>query len=213
MMSELYQNLKETIIAGNPTEALSILQKMLDAGEPAKKIIDEALVPAMDIVGDKFQKNEFFIPELLVAGRAMEACMKVLQPLLAAGDIQPVGRFVVGTVKGDLHDIGKNIVAAMVKGAGFEVIDLGVDVSADKFIAAIKENKPDVVGLSALLTTTMKSMRDIIEGFKKEGIRDSVKVMVGGAPVTQSYADEIGADAYGRDAAEAARKAKELIGK
>jgi 5-methyltetrahydrofolate--homocysteine methyltransferase len=212
-MKETYEALKEKVIAGNQAETKVLLQKLLDAGEPAKRIIDESLIPAMDIVGDRFQKNEFFIPELLVAARAMEGCLKILQPLLVAGDIKPTGIFMIGTVKGDLHDIGKNIVAAMMKGAGFEIVDLGIDVSPDKFVQAIQDKKPDVVGLSALLTTTMKTMKDTIEEMKKKGIRDNVKVIVGGAPLTQAYADEIGADAYGRDAADAVKKSKELIGK
>jgi len=212
-MNEIYEALKQKVVDGSQAETKELMQKLLDAGEPAKKIVDVALVPAMDIVGDKFQKNEFFIPELLVAARAMEGCMKILQPMLTAGDVQPTGVFLVGTVKGDLHDIGKNIVAAMMKGAGFDIIDAGVDVTSDKFIQAIIDKKPDVVGLSALLTTTMRSMKDTIEEMKKRGVRDSVKVIVGGAPLTQAYADEIGADAYGRDAADAVKKAKELIGK
>jgi 5-methyltetrahydrofolate--homocysteine methyltransferase len=212
-MNELYELLKEKVITGNQAETKEILQKLLDAGEPAKQIIDMSLVPAMDIVGDKFQKNEFFIPELLVSARAMEGCMKILQPLLVAGDVQPTGVFMIGTAKGDLHDIGKNIVAAMMKGAGFEIIDLGIDVAPEKFVQAISEKKPDVVGLSALLTTTMRAMKETIEEMKKKGVRDHVKVIVGGAPLTQAYADEIGADAYGRDAADAVKIAKALIGK
>jgi len=210
-LKETYDALKEKVIGGDQAGSKDLVQKLLDGGEQAKKIIDEALVPAMDIVGDKFQKNEFFIPELLVAARAMEGCLKMLQPLLAAGDVKPTGIAMIGTVKGDLHDIGKNIVAAMLKGAGFEIVDMGTDVAPEKFAAAVAEKKPDVLGLSALLTTTMRAMKDTIDELKKKGVRDGVKIMVGGAPLTQAYADEIGADAYGCDAADAVKKAKELI--
>ena len=210
-MSELYNELKQSVIDGNQQGAKDLVNKLLAQGEEAKAIIDNALITAMDIVGDKFQNQEFFIPELLVAARAMEGCLSILQPLLAASDVNPAGIFVVGTVKGDLHDIGKNIVAAMMKGAGFEVIDLGVDNEPAKFINAVKERNANVIGLSALLTTTMKSMKDTIEGLKEQGLRDKVKVIIGGAPITEDFAKSIGADGYAPDAALAVKKAKELL--
>ena len=210
-MSEVNEELKEKVIKGDQAGARELVQKLLDQGEAAKKIIDTSLIPAMDTVGEKFQSQEFFIPELLVAARAMEGCLTLLQPLLAASDVKPVGVVLIGTVKGDLHDIGKNIVAAMLKGAGFEIVDMGIDVDADKFIAGIKEKSPHLIGLSALLTTTMKAMKDTIDAIEKAGVRDQVKIMVGGAPLTQEYADEIGADGYAPDAAQAVKLAKGLI--
>jgi 5-methyltetrahydrofolate--homocysteine methyltransferase len=165
----------------------------------------------MDVVGTKFRANEFYVPEVLIAARAMHAGMDILQPLLTKAGIKPLGKVAVGTVKGDLHDIGKNLVVMMLKGGGFEVMDLGIDVPEEKFVAAVKEGA-QVIGLSALLTTTMTGMKGVIEALKTAGVRDKVKVMIGGAPITQAYADEIGADAYGEDAATAAIKAKQLIG-
>jgi len=211
VLSEMYNELKQSVIDGNQQGSKDLVNKLLAQGEEAKAIIDNALITAMDIVGDKFQNQEFFIPELLVAARAMEGCLAILQPLLAASDVNPAGIFVVGTVKGDLHDIGKNIVAAMMKGAGFEVIDLGVDNEPAKFINAVKERNANVIGLSALLTTTMKSMKDTIEALKEQGLRDKVKVIIGGAPITEDFAKSIGADGYAPDAALAVKKAKELL--
>ena len=211
MLKELFDDLKEKVIDGNQQGAKGLTQQLLDGGKTAKEIIDGGLIPAMDVVGDKFQNQEFFIPELLVAARAMEGCLTILQPLLAAGNVKPAGTFVVGTVKGDLHDIGKNIVAAMMKGAGFEVIDLGVDNDAAKFVKACKDSNANIIGLSALLTTTMKAMKEIVEALKSEGLRDKVKVLIGGAPVTAEFAAGIGADGYAPDAAVAVKKAKELL--
>jgi len=210
-MDALYGELKERVINGDQNGAKALVQKLLDAGEAPKSVLDGALVPAMDIVGEKFQSNEFFIPELLVAARAMEGCLKILQPLLAASDTKPRGVVMIGTVRGDLHDIGKNIVAAMLKGAGFEVVDLGTDVDAARFASEVAARKPNVLGLSALLTTTMRAMKDTIEELRKRGLRGGVKIMVGGAPLNQQYADEIGADAFGRDAADAVRIAKQFV--
>jgi 5-methyltetrahydrofolate--homocysteine methyltransferase len=210
-LNELYEELKEKVIDGNLNGAKEAARKLLDGGENPKAILDGALVPAMETVGDKFQNNEFFIPELLVAARAMEGCLQLLQPLLVASDAKPRGLAMIGTVKGDLHDIGKNIVGAMLKGAGFEVVDLGTDVDPAKFADEIAARKPDVVALSALLTTTMRMMKNTIEEVRKKGLRDKVKIMVGGAPLTQQYADEIGADGYGRDAADAVKLARSLV--
>jgi len=211
-MQETYNELMEKVIKGDQNGSRELLQKLLDSGENVKQINDIALVPAMDIVGDRFQNQEFFIPELLVAARAMEGCLTLIQPLLAASDVKPAGVVIIGTVKGDLHDIGKNIVAAMLKGAGFQIVDLGIDVDPAGFVEAVKQNKPDIVGLSALLTTTMKSMKDTVAAISSAGLRDSVKIIVGGAPLTQEYADEIGADGYSPDAAQAVKLAKGLMG-
>lgn len=211
-MEEIYAELKEKVIRGDRDGSRAIVEGLLKKGEEAGHIISTSLIPAMDIVGEKFEKNEFFLPELLVAARAMESCMEILQPLLVKSGVKPTGVALLGTVKGDLHDIGKNIVGAMLKGAGFEVIDLGRDVTPEKFALEIQKKEPQLLGLSALLTTTMRSMKDTIEVLKKKGLREKVKIMVGGAPLTQSYADEIGADGYAPDAAVAVRKARELLG-
>ena len=183
----------------------------LNNGISPREVLEKGLLEAMEIIGDKFTKNEVFVPEVMLAARAMNAGMTVLKPKLVETGIEPIGKVVIGTVKGDLHDIGKNLVKMMLEGVGFEVIDLGVDVSAEKFLQAVKEHQPDFVGMSSLLTTTMKEMKVCIDTLKEHGLRDQVKVMVGGAPITQEYADSIGADLYAKDAAEAASKAKELI--
>lgn len=209
MSGEIIAELKDKVINGDRDGATERVNNLLGQGMAAKEIIDSALVPAMDVVGENFQNNEFFIPELLVAARAMEACLKILEPLLKDGEASAAGRILICTVKGDLHDIGKNIVAAMLKGAGFEITDLGADVSPEKIADAVAEKKPDVLCLSALLTTTMRSMKDTIETLKSRGL--GVKVLIGGAPVTQKYADEIGAHGYGKDATDAVKVARELV--
>jgi 5-methyltetrahydrofolate--homocysteine methyltransferase len=168
------------------------------------------MMPAMDEVGKKFEANEYFVPELLLAARAMKACLELIRPLLAAKGIEPTGRVVIGTVKGDLHDIGKNLVAAMLEGGGYEVIDLGVNVDPMKFVRAVKDKSAHIVALSALLTTTMPAMKTTIDAIKQAGLRDTVKIMVGGAPVTESYAKEIGADGYSQNAAGAVSLARGL---
>ena len=209
---DIYKQLNESVIAGNRNVAAELTQKLLDEGKAAKEILDNGLLPAMAVVGDKFEKGEFFIPEMLMAARAMNAGLDLLKPLLETSDVEPVARVVMGTVKGDIHDIGKNLVGMMLRGAGFEVIDAGVDVPPEKFIEMAKANNADIVGLSALLTTTMPSMKDIIEAFRESGIRDQVKIMIGGAPVTEDYAESIGADGYSANAASAVHLAKKLIG-
>jgi 5-methyltetrahydrofolate--homocysteine methyltransferase len=210
---EVLEELSQALINGNAPKTKQLTQQALDAGLPPAKVLNEGLIVGMNEVGRRFKNNEFYVPEVLIAARAMHAAMDVLKPLLAASDVEPSGTVVIGTVKGDLHDIGKNLVAMMLEGAGFEVIDMGVDVSPEKFLAAVKERKPDIIGLSALLTTTMPSMKTTIEALKEAGMRDQVKVMIGGAPVTQRYADEIGADGYAPDAASAVDTARKLIGK
>lgn len=196
---------------GNFKEVGRLTQEALQEGLSAQYILDGGLIAGMSVIGERFKKNEIYVPEVLLAARAMKAGMGLLKPILADTGVEPIGRVVLGTVKGDQHDIGKNLVGMMLEGAGFEVIDLGTDTPSGKFVEAAKEKKADIVGMSALLTTTMPSMKTVIEAFKSSGL--TVKTMIGGAPVTQRFADEIKADAFGRDAAVAVEKAKELIGK
>ncbi|HUI09474.1 MAG TPA: corrinoid protein [Bacteroidota bacterium] len=206
----MIQTLYDAILNGNAKAAKEITQTSLAAGANPQSLVDDTMIPAMNEVGRRYEANEYFVPELLIAARAMKASLELIRPLLTARGAEPVGRVVIGTVQGDLHDIGKNLVAAMLEGAGFEVIDLGVDVSPEKFITAAKERKARLVALSALLTTTMHSMRAVMEKLREEGMRDSVKVMIGGAPVTQKYADEIGADGYSSNANAAVALARKL---
>jgi len=201
----------EKLIAGKADEVRSLVKEAIDEGQDVSKILNEGLVAGMSVVGEKFKKNEFYVPEVLIAARAMKAGMELLNPILLEKNIKGVGTMVLGTVRGDLHDIGKNLVGMMLEGAGFEVIDLGVDVASEKFIQAAKEKNANLVGLSALLTTTMLAMKDVTQAVKKEGLKGKVKVMIGGAPITQDYADEIGADGYAPDAASAVDTAKELL--
>ncbi|HID10624.1 MAG TPA: cobalamin-binding protein [Candidatus Latescibacteria bacterium] len=206
------QGIAENVIKGNAPEVERLVREAIDEGVSAGDILNKGLVAGMSVVGDKFKRNEFYVPEVLIAARAMKAGMTLLRPLLVETGVKPVAKFIIGTVKGDLHDIGKNLVAMMMEGAGFQVIDLGIDVAPEKFVESIQNESPDLVGMSALLTTTMLSMKTTIEALEKAGVRDKVKVIIGGAPVTQDYADEIGADGYAPDAASAVDKAKELIG-
>ena len=204
-----YQAMREALSKGNAPLVEEMVRKALEEGASAKEILDEGLIAAMGEVGEKFKRNEVYVPEVLIAARAMQAGLSVLEPVLVKTGVEPVGVLVIGTVKGDLHDIGKNLVAMMMKGAGFKVVDLGIDVSPEKFVEAAKEHDPDVVGLSALLTTTMPMMKDTIEALRAAGLR--AKVIIGGAPVTQAYAEEIGADGYAPDAASAVDVAKGLV--
>lgn len=207
------QEIEKLVIAGKAKQIAGPTQEALDEGIEASLILD-TMINAMGVVGQKFQNNEIFVPEMLVAARAMKKGVEVLKPHLATGATGSAGKMIIGTVAGDLHDIGKNLVAMMIESAGFEVIDLGVDVPHERFVEAVEEN-PDVkiVGLSALLTTTMPALRDAVGLLNKQSFRSNIKIMVGGAPITQEFADEIGADAYTPDAATAAQKAKELVGK
>jgi len=207
----LLQELAENLINGNAPKTEELTIKALGEGVAPVDVLNQGLVAGMEVVGKRFKNNEFYVPEVLIAARAMKAGMKILRPKLAETGVKPIGKFVVGTVKGDLHDIGKNLVAMMMEGAGFEVIDLGVDVSPEKFITAIKDNEAQVMGMSALLTTTMLNMKDAVAALKAIGLKDSVKVVVGGAPLTQSFADEIGADGYAPDAASAVDLVKGLL--
>lgn len=199
------------IINGDDTATKAGVQESLKTGHNPETVLNEALIAAMEEVGRKFEVQEFYVPEMLIAARAMKSGLSVLKPHLIRTGIKPVGKIVLGTVKGDLHDIGKNLVAMMLEGTGFEVIDLGADVSPDVFIRAVEEHTPCFVGMSALLTTTMPQMRKTIEALVEEGLRDQVTVMVGGAPLTQRYADEISADLYAPDAATAAQRAKAVL--
>ena len=206
----MIENIKQTVVSGKLKLIEGVVQEALDGGANAQEIL-ESMTCAMDEVGAKFQKNEIYVPEMRVAAKTMQRGVGVLKPILGGDSVGKYGKFIIGTVAGDLHDIGKNLVAMMIESAGFEVIDLGVDVPAEKFVEAVKEN-PDckVVGVSALLTTTMEAMRNTVKALTDAGLKSQVKIMVGGAPITQAFADEIGADAYTTDAASAANKAKEL---
>lgn len=206
------QALAQAIISGKKDQAEALAKEALAQGTPPTEILNDGLVAGMNVVGQKFKANEFYVPEVLIAARAMKAAMEHLRPVLAETGAQPVARVAIGTVKGDLHDIGKNLVAMMLEGAGFEILDLGVDVKPEKFVETVQNNGSQVVALSALLTTTMPAMKDTIEAMKSAGLRSKVRIMIGGAPVTQNYADEIGADGYAPDAASAVDKARELLG-
>lgn len=207
VLDDLYQCILDGDMNGATTNVNAALAEDLNPAE----ILNKGLIAAMEEVGRLFEEGEYFVPEMLIAARAMQASVAILKPKLMEADVKPLGKVVVGTVKGDLHDIGKNLVAMMLEGAGFEIIDMGTDVSPDKFVAAIKEHQAEFVGMSALLTTTMPSMRTTINALNEAGIRDNVKVMIGGAPVTQKFADEVGADIYAPDGPSAARKAKEAV--
>ena len=201
--------LADAIIKGDQNTAVEITKAALQEGAEAESVLNDGLIAGMDVVGARFKKNEVYIPEVLISARAMRMAMEILEPELAKAGVQPVGRFLIGTVAGDLHDIGKNLVAMMLKGAGFEVTDIGIDVPAEKFVEQAKATGIQLIGLSALLTTTMPGMEKTLKALKEAGV--SAKIMVGGAPVTQGYADKIGADGYAADAASAVEVAKSLV--
>jgi 5-methyltetrahydrofolate--homocysteine methyltransferase len=207
-----FKALAECIIKGDIKTAVTETQKALDAGSDVRDIIDNGLIATMDEVGDRFSKGLIFVPQMLRSAKTMQECMKLLEPFFQEGDATSKGKVLIGTVKGDLHDIGKNLVSMMLEGAGFTITDLGVDVSPDSFVQKAKEVEPDIVAMSALLSTTMPSMPKTIDALKKAGIRAKVKVMIGGAPVTDKYAHEIKADSYASDAGSAVSKAKDLLG-
>jgi len=209
------KTLYEAVLSGDAKTARTTTQHALAAGAEPLKLVQEFMVPAMDEVGRRFEQNEYFVPELLISARAMKAALELIRPLLVAKGVQPAGRVAIGTVKGDLHDIGKNLVAAMLEGGGFEVIDLGVNVEAEKFVAAVREKQANIVAMSALLTTTMPAMKTTIDALNQSGLRHKVKILVGGAPISQKYAAEIGADGFSESAAGAvalARQAKAFQG-
>ncbi len=205
------QLITNTLITGDGNALQELVQKALDTGIPAGKILQEGLIAGMDIVGEKMESGDMFIPEVLMAAKAMGISVEILKPLLAEGEASSAGKVLIGTVKGDLHDIGKNLVTMMMESAGFEVIDLGIDVEPEKFVEAIKEHQPTIVGLSALLTTTMPMMKQTVDGIKESGMRDTLKIIVGGAPVNQAFADEIGVDGYAPDAGAACKMAKAMF--
>ena len=193
---------------GRPRELSALVQEELADGTSANDILTKALIPGMSAVGERFKKNEIFVPEVLITARAMNAALNILKPVLAQAGVEPIGKAVICTVKGDLHDIGKNLVKMMIEGTGIQVIDLGIDCPPERVVEAVREYQPDIVCLSALLTTTMVNQKATIDALKAAGLRDKVKIMVGGAPVTQAFADEIGADSYTPDAATAAEVAR-----
>src|SRR5512136_642 len=209
-MSDL-KELYEAVVSGNAKAANALTQQALAEGVDPLKLVNEFMVPAMDEVGRRVEANEYFVPELLISARAMKASLELIRPLLMARGDKPAGRVAIGTVKGDLHDIGKNLVASLLEGGGFEVIDLGVNVAPEKFIATVKEKNANIVAMSALLTTTMPAMKTTIEALKQAGVREQVKVLIGGAPITQKYADEIGADGYSDNAPSAVGLAKKHL--
>ncbi|MFV0502948.1 MAG: corrinoid protein [Lachnospirales bacterium] len=205
-----FNEVSEILQKGNMPEVVRLCNELVEEGASAKEILD-SLLSGMSIIGGKFKNNEVFVPEVLIAARAMNGGLEVIRPLLEQQGVEPIGKVVIGTVKGDLHDIGKNLVKMMMVGAGFEVIDIGIDVPVEKYIQAIEDNDTDILCMSALLTTTMPVMKQVIDAINEKGLRDKVKIMVGGAPVTQKFSDEIGADLYTPDAATAASEAKKLI--
>lgn len=209
-MPEL-EKLYEAILNGDAPTALEITQAALAAQADPEELLSKWMIPAIDEVGRRFEEGEYFVPELLIAGRAMKGALELLRPLLSARGVEPIGRVVIGTVKGDMHDIGKGLVASMLEGAGFEVIDLGVDVAADTFVTQADSSGADIVALSALLTTTMPAMKEVIRALREAGLLSKCKVIVGGAPVTQQYADSIGADGYSSNANGAVTLARRLL--
>jgi len=209
---EVLQQISESLQRGEDQKVAELTQQAIDAGLSAGQILNDGLLAAMDVVGERFKANEIFLPEVLLSARAMNAGMDLIKPLLIADDVPSLGKVVIGTVKGDLHDIGKNLVGIMLRGAGFEVIDLGADVTPESFVETAEAEGASVVGLSALLTTTMSGMKDVVELVKSKGLEGKVKVIIGGAPLSQAFADDIGADGYGYDASNAVEIVKNLSG-
>ena len=210
MIENYLKEMAQAVIDGDKDTCEILTQKLLEEGLSAKEILDRGLVPGMDVVGVRFRDNIIFVPEVLISARAMKSSLAILEPILAEAKVKEAGVYVIGTVKGDIHDIGKNIVGMMLKGAGFKVVDLGINTPVEKFIEVIKNENADIVGMSALLTTTMGYMQVVIDKLKEQGI--SIKTMIGGAPVSAAFAEKIGADAYAKNATEAVEKAKELLG-
>ena len=212
-MSELLGKMAESLIAGKIDEVVDLTKQALDGGAAPVDILDQGLLAGMDVVGKRFKAEEMFIPEVLRCAKCMHGAMEILRPLLAETGAESIGTLIIGTVKGDLHDIGKNLVSMMFEGAGFNVVDLGIDKEPQVFVDAIKEHKAKLIGMSALLTTTMPKMGETINAIREAGLRDQVKILVGGAPITAAFAEEIGADGYASNAASAVEKGKELIGR
>ena len=210
-MDEKLQAVFQSIVEGDNTGVQANVKAALAAGIPAGNVLSDGLIAGMAEVGRLFEEGEYFVPEMLISARAMKSAMTILKPLLTAGEVGGAGKVIIGTVKGDLHDIGKNLVGLMLEGAGFQVVDLGSDVSAEKYVEATKEHSPDIVAMSALLTTTMVNMRAAITALEEAGLRSKVKIMIGGAPVTENFAQQIGADGYAADASRAVATAKSLL--
>lgn len=204
--------LREGVIQGQANVALEKVKAALDEGFAADVILNDGLISAMSKVGQMYEEGIVFVPEMLIAARAMDKALQILRPYLVEQGVKPLGKVAIGTVKGDLHDIGKKLVAMMLEGSGFEIIDLGIDAAPEKFVDAVQNRGADVIALSALLTTTMPNMKNVVEALKQSGVRDRVRVIIGGAPVNQAYADQIGADGYAPDASSAVRKVRELMG-
>ena len=213
MRNNVLKDIQDALAKGDRNGVAKLTKEALDKGLSVKVILEDALIKSMNAIGEKFKANEIFIPEVLIAAKAMHAGIAILEPHFTACGIKPAGKVVIGTVKGDLHDIGKNIVSMMLKGACFEVVDLGIDVPPGKFLEIVQTKSPDIIAMSSLLTTSMGAMKDTIKVLKESGLRDKVKIIVGGAPITQLFADSIGADSYAKDAATAVDKAKELLKK
>ncbi|NIU60568.1 MAG: cobalamin-binding protein [Pseudomonas stutzeri] len=211
-MADILQEIASNLYDGEDQKVADLVQQALDGGSAPEDVLAGGLIAGMDEVGKDFKAGDLFVPEVLIAARAMHAGMGVLRPLLAEADVPSAGKYLIGTVQGDLHDIGKNLVGMMLEGAGFEVIDLGTDVRPEGFVEAVREHQPQIVGMSALLTTTMVNMKTTIEALVEAGLRDSIKIMIGGAPVTAAFAEEIGADGYAPDAASAVDVARGFIG-
>ena len=209
-MSELEQ-LGQLLEDGNVKSAAELTQKLIDAGVNPQNVLNDGLIVGMGVVGEKMRTGEMYLPEVLQSATAMHACLKILKPLLSKDGVKPLGKILMGTVKGDVHDIGKNLVGILLQGAGFEVVDLGVNVAPSKFIDAINEQKPALLAISAMLTTTMLNMKGIIEAVNEAGLRSKIKIIVGGAPVSEKFAQEIGADGYARDAVKAVEKVKQML--
>ena len=208
----MLDEISKALVDGDMPEVKRLTEEALRDGVKPVVIVNRGLIQGMDVVGIRFKKKEISVPEVLMSARAMHASLEILKPLLSRSDMEPLGVIAIGTVKGDIHDIGKNLVAMMLEGAGFRVIDIGIDVPPERFVEIVREKKPDILGLSALLNVTLSSMKDTIEALENAGAKGDVKVMVGGAPVTQEFADEIRADAYAKDAREAVLKAREILG-
>ena len=207
----MLDKIKQAVLAGEMEGIAELTNQALAQGIGAREILDQALTPAMDIVGEEYERGDRYVPEMLISAETMKGSLRILKPLLVEAGVKARGKVVIGTVEGDLHDIGKDLVAMMLEGAGLEVVNLGAEVTAEEFLKAAKEHEPNIIGMSALLTTTMIHMPEVIEGLKQAGLRDSVKIIIGGAPVTQGYADKIGADGYAPDAASATKLAKSLV--
>ncbi len=206
-----FQQITQAVINGRAPETERLINEAIASGTKPVELINQGLIAGMEVVADRFKNNEIYVPEVLIAARAMNAGLAIVKPLVSESDLQPIGKVIIGTVKGDLHDIGKKLVAMMLEGAGFDVVDLGIDVSPERFVEAVREHQPHILGMSALLTTTMPAMAQTIKFLVEKGLRDQVKVIIGGAPITDAFAQEIGADAYAPDAGSAVDVAKSLV--